>query len=482
MSTADSTLSRDLAAIVGEEHVVTEGDDLLYYAQDRCRGDWPVRASAIVFPRDVAEVQAVVRYAAAHRLAIVPSGGRTGLVGAATAIDGELVVSLQRLNAIHEVDVAARTLRCDAGATLQAVQETAAAAGLLYPVDYAARGTAQIGGAIATNAGGVKVIRYGLTRDWVRGVKVVLASGELLDLGGELVKDNTGYDLRAAFIGSEGTLGIVVEAVLGLTKPPDDHVVALVALRDMDAVLALFRRVRASTLPLSAFELFDAPSVDHVIAHRGREARGPFDPPAPMAVLLEVTVDADGDRGGALEAANEQMRERLLSLLGEATEAEEIDDAVVAANTTQARALWAWREDISEALHPHTPHKCDVSVPIVELPTFVAKWRALVASRLPGVPAVCFGHVGDGNLHLNLLRPADEPHASFHARCHAFDDELYALVHAHRGSISAEHGVGLLKRDHLHHRRTPLELQLMRGIKSVFDPQGIMNPGKIFGA
>ena len=247
MSSAASTLSLELAAIVGEAHVVTQGDDLTYYAQDRCRGDWPVRASAVVFPRDVAEVQAVVRYAAARKLAVVPSGGRTGLVGAATATSGELVLSLQRLHAIHEIDVAARTLRCDAGATLQAVQDAAAARGLLYPVDYAARGTAQIGGAIATNAGGVKVIRYGLTRDWVRGMKVVLASGELLDLGGELVKDNTGYDLRAAFIGSEGTLGIVVEAVLGLTKPPDDHVVALVAVRDMQAVLSLFRRVRASS-------------------------------------------------------------------------------------------------------------------------------------------------------------------------------------------------------------------------------------------
>jgi FAD/FMN-containing dehydrogenase len=480
MSTSASTLPTDLAALVGEAHVVTQGDDLVHYAQDRCRGDWPVRASAVVFPRDVAEVQAIVRYAAGHGLAIVPSGGRTGLVGAATATQGELVLSLQRLHEIHEIDVAARTLRCDAGATLQAVQEAAAARGLLYPVDYAARGTAQIGGAIATNAGGVKVIRYGLTRDWVRGLKVVLASGELLDLGGELVKDNTGYDLRAPFIGSEGTLGVVVEAVLGLTTAPDDHVVALVALRDMDAVLALFQRVRASTLPLSAFELFDAPSVQHVLAHRGREARGPFDPPAPMAVLIECTVDADGARGADLERATARMRERFLGLLGDATEGGEIDDAVVATSAAQARALWAWREDISEALYPHAPHKCDVSLPIVELPAFVARWRALVAARLARVPAVCFGHVGDGNLHLNLLRPLDEPHEAFHARCHAFDDELYALVRAHRGSISAEHGVGLLKRDHLHHRRTPRELELMRGIKQVFDPRGIMNPGKIF--
>lgn len=461
-----------LIAAVGPTGLVDDPADLSFYGADRCRGGWPVRPSLVVFPRSVAEVQAVVRTCAAHEMPIVPSGGRTGLAGAATATAGEVVLSLERMHEILDIDLAARTLRCEPGATLQAVHEAAAAVGLLYPVDYASKGSAQIGGSIATNAGGVKVLRYGLTRDWVLGLKVVLASGELVELGGALVKNNTGYDLRQLFIGSEGTLGVIVEATLRLCRPPADALVALCAVPSDTHVLALFSRLRASSLALSAFECFDDGCLAHVLAHRRGDP--PFTAPSPRYALLEVEVPVPGD------AALEHTRDALSAILGDAQEVGEIDDAVLAGTAAQARALWAYREDISESLHRHTPHKADIALPVARVADFLAAWRPRVAARLPEIEALNFGHVGDGNLHLNLLRPASMPLPEFLDRVHAFDDELYALVQAHAGSISAEHGVGLLKRDHLHFTRSATEVAVMRGIKAVLDPAGLFNPGKIF--
>ncbi len=467
-----SSLHAALVAAVGAERCTTASEDLAYYGSDRCRGGWPVRPSAVVFPRSIAEVQAVVRACAGHGVALVPSGGRTGLAGAATATNGEVVLSLEKMRQILAVDPAARTLRCEPGVTLQAVQEAAAAHGLLYPIDYASKGSAQIGGSLATNAGGVKVLRYGLTRDWVLGLKAVLASGVCLDLGGALVKNNTGYDLRQLFIGSEGTLGVIVEVTLRLARPPADALVALCAAPDDAAVLALFARLRASDLTLSAFEFLDEGCVHHVLAHRNGAA--PFAEPSPRLVLVEVEVPLPG------AAAREQTEAALGDLLGAATEADEIGDAVLAATPAQARGLWALREDISESLHRHTPHKADIALPVARVGEFLAAWRPAVAAGLPGIEALCFGHIGDGNLHLNLLRPEGLGLPEFLARVHGFDDATYALVQAHGGSISAEHGVGLLKREHLHYTRTPEELAIFRGIKAALDPQGLFNPGKIF--
>lgn len=461
-----------LIAAVGEARCTTAAEDLAFYGSDRCRGGWPVRPSAVVFPRSIAEVQAVVRACAAHGAAIVPSGGRTGLAGAATATAGEVVLSLEKMREVLAVDPVARTLRCEPGVTLQTVQETAAAHGLLYPIDYASKGSAQIGGSLATNAGGVKVLRHGLTRDWVLGLKAVLASGDCLDLGGALVKNNTGYDLRQLFIGSEGTLGVIVEVTLRLARPPADALVALCAAPDDDAVMALFARLRASDLVLSAFECLDEGCVRHVLAHRGGSA--PFAGPSPRLVLVEVEVPLAG------AAARDATETALGELLGAATEADEVLDALLAATPAQARGLWALREDISESLHRHTPHKADIALPVARVGEFLAAWRPAVAARLPDIEALCFGHVGDGNLHLNLLRPDGVALPEFLARVHAFDDETYALVQAHGGSISAEHGVGLLKRAHLHYSRSPEELAIFRGIKAALDPQGLFNPGKIF--
>jgi FAD/FMN-containing dehydrogenase len=469
----DERILDQLRALLGDGLLVA-GDDLAYYGSDRCKGDWPVAPGAVALPRSVEQVQAVLQLCTRERVAVVPSGGRTGLTGAATAINGELVVSLARLDSILEIDVPGRLLRCQAGATVQAVQDAAKSAGLAYAVDFAAKGSAQVGGSIATNAGGVKVIRYGLTRERVAGLEVVLADGERLSLGGALVKNNTGYDLRQLFIGSEGTLGIIVEVTLALSQPPAGHVVALCAVESDAAVAELFGRLRRSSLVLSAFECFDRGCVEQVAAHRGREQAGPLERLGPVQVLVEVEL-AEPERD-----EDTPVRDALLELLADAQDAGELLDAVVAQTEVQARELWAWREDISESLHVHTPHKADVAVPVRSVAKFVARWREAVAAALPDIPALCFGHVGDGNLHLNLLRPPTMTLAEFLKRCHEFDPTMYGLVREFEGSVSAEHGIGLLKRDYLDYTRSTREIASMRAIKQIFDPLGILNPGKVF--
>ena len=393
---------------------------------------------------------------------------------------------MERMSKVLGIDVPGRTLRCEAGATVQAIQEAAETEGLIYPVDWAAVGTAQVGGSIATNAGGIRVIRYGLTRDWVRGLGVVLASGEYVEIGGPLIKDNTGYDLRQLFVGSEGTLGLIVHATMGLTRPPVARVVGLASLPYDAAVLDLFTRLRGSDLTISAFECFDVGCVGEVLAHRGSDGAGPFAELGEQHVLIEVEVvrggSADEEEGeaAALEADIERTRDALTFALADAQEAEEILDAVIASGDAQARALWAWREEISESLHHRTPHKADVSLPVARVAEFMERWRSLVEAQIPEIPAVCFGHVGDGNLHLNLLRPDGLELEPFLQRVHGFDDALYGLVEDFRGSVSAEHGIGLLKRDHLHHTRSQEEIEYFRLIKKAFDPHGILNPGKVF--
>jgi FAD/FMN-containing dehydrogenase len=470
-----AALVRALHDAVGAEGLRDQADDLAFYGADRCRGDWPVAPALIVLPGSVEEAAAVVRACAEHDAKIVPSGGRTGLAGAATATRGEIVVSLERMNRILEVDPSARILRCQAGASVEAVQDAAADAGLAYPVDFAAKGSAQIGGSIATNAGGVKVLRYGTTRRWVAGLRVVVASGDVVDLGGALVKDNTGYDLRQLFIGSEGTLGLIVEATMHLSSPPRGQVVALCAVPDERRVLDLFTRVQSS-LVLQAFECFDKGCLEHVLEHRGARGRGPFAEPSSQHALVEVEVE------GQAQGARDETLERLTECLADAQDAGEISDAVLASTSAQERDLWALREGVSESLHGHCPHKADIALPVARVADFVVKWRSLVDEHLPEIEAVVFGHIGDGNLHLNILKPDAMLLADFHARCHAFDEHTYGLVQSMGGSISAEHGVGLLKRDHLHYSRSQTEIAMMRAVKQALDPRGLFNPDKIFAA
>jgi FAD/FMN-containing dehydrogenase len=457
-------LIEQLRAIVGPEGIVTDPDELADRGADRGRGNWSIAPRVVVRPRSVAEVQAVVVACGGAGAAIVPSGGRTGLCGGAAATAGEVVLSLDRMHRILEIDRTAGLLRCEAGATVEAVQRAASDVGLMYPVDFAAKGTAQIGGSIATNAGGIRVLRYGSTRAWVSALDVIVASGERLSLGGDLVKDNTGYDLRQLFIGAEGTLGVIVGATLRLVAPPADGVVALCGVPDDASVLALFERARRG-LVLQAFEYFEHACLERVLEHRS-QVGGPFAAPSHAYVVLEAEVADAGDLAG--------VRARVTQLLEAAAGAGEIEDGTIASTAAQARDLWSLREDISESLHRHRPHKGDVSLPLGRIPEFLADWRALVAAAMPGARALSFGHIGDGNLHLNVLPAAHAAHD-----LSAYDERAYALVAAHHGSISAEHGIGLLKRDQMHHRWGEAELATMRAIKRALDPGGLFNPGKV---
>jgi FAD/FMN-containing dehydrogenase len=390
----------------------------------------------------------------------VPSGGRTGLAGGAVAARGELVLSLERMRRMDPVDELGATVRVQAGAVTEAVHQHAARAGLTWPVDFASKGSSQVGGNIATNAGGVRVIRYGLTRNWVLGLQVVLASGVVLELGGALEKNNTGYDLRQLFIGSEGTLGVITEATLKLAPLPGPADVLLAAVADLPAVLRLFRAARRAPFTVAAFEFFTDRCLERLLAHRA--LRRPFAAPASHYVLVEV----EGGARGAVE-----------DWLG----AQDIVDATLAQSAAQAAELWALREGISESLAATGfPHKNDIALPICALERFCEEMEALLAERYPDWELCLFGHIGDGNLHVNTMKPEGLDKDEFLARTRSVDRDLFALVARHHGSISAEHGIGLLKKPYLGYTRSPEEIVLLRAVKKALDPRGIMNPGKIF--
>jgi FAD/FMN-containing dehydrogenase len=451
-------LSRELSA----DAVTRDAADLAEYGRDWTRVVEPAPC-AVAFPRSTAEVAVIVKTCAEHGVAIVPSGGRTGLAGGAVAANGELVLSLSRMRAMHPVDTVGATVRVQAGAVTQAVHEHCASHGLTWPVDFASKGSSTVGGNVATNAGGVKVIRYGLTRQWVLGLEVVLASGEVLDMGGALEKNNTGVDLRQLFIGSEGTLGIVTEATLRLARLPRRLDVLLFAVPDLPGVLRLFRETRAAPFVLSAYETFTAACLARVLAHR--TLRAPLASPASHYVLVELE-DAPRE---ALEAWVQSLFER-----GTVT------DGALAQSAAEARDLWALRESISESLSATGfPHKNDVALPIAALESFCTELGDVFARRYPGWEVCLFGHIGDGNLHVNVMKPDGMDKSAFLAKTKDADRDLFDLVKKHAGSVSAEHGIGLLKKPWLPWSRSEAERGVMRAVKAALDPAGMLNPGKI---
>jgi len=456
---------RLLAALEAVAPTSTDPGDLATYGRDWTKVIEP-RPRCVVLPKTTAEVSAILRVASEHAAAVVPSGGRTGLAGGAVAASGEIVLSMAKMNRMDPVDTTGATVRVQAGAVTEAVHHHAAPHGLTWPVDFASKGSSQVGGNIATNAGGVKVIRYGLTRQWVLGLEVVLASGEVLELGGALEKNNTGVDLRQLFVGSEGVLGVVTAATLKLTKAPGDLDVLLFAVKDLAGVLSLFRAARRGPFVISAYEFFTDVCLARLERHR--TIRPPFGERAPCYVLLEV---ARGDRA-ALEAWVAEVFDHGLA-----------QDGVLAQHSGEARDLWTLREGISESLSATgLPHKNDVALPIARLEAFTAELGSVFAARYPGWEIAVFGHVGDGNLHINVMKPDDLDKAAFLAKTKEADLELFRLVQAHGGSISAEHGIGLLKKPYLHYTRTEAEISIMREMKRVLDPKGILNPGKVFDA
>ncbi|MEO7109485.1 MAG: FAD-binding oxidoreductase [Polyangiaceae bacterium] len=456
-------ITRDFSA----DFVSRELADLETYGRDWTRVYAPA-PSGVAFPRTTEEVARVLALATQHRVAIVPSGGRTGLAGGAVAMNGELVVSLDRMRKMDPVDALAATVRVEAGAVTQAVHEHCEAAGFLWPIDFASKGSSQVGGNISTNAGGVKVIRYGLTRQWVLGLEVVLASGEMLQLNGALEKNNTGFDLRQLFIGSEGTLGIVTAATLKLTRPPKKLDVMIFAVNDIPAILKLFRETRTAPFTLAAFEFFTSTCLARVLRHR--KLRPPFVNQGPDSASHYVLVEAEDANASHLETWVASLFERGLA-----------NDGVMAQHDNDKRDLWALRESISESLSATgLPHKNDIALPVSELENFCAVFENVFAKRYPGWEICLFGHIGDGNLHVNVMKPEAMSREDFFAQTKEADRELFELVRAHHGSISAEHGIGLLKKDYLGISRSPGEISVLRAVKHALDPLGILNPGKIF--
>jgi FAD/FMN-containing dehydrogenase len=453
----------ELAAALPAGALITDGSDLDAYGRDWTRAYAPAPL-AVVRPRSTDEVARVVRICRAHKQPMVPSGGRTGLAGGAVAMRGELVVSLERMNQLDPVDVTGLTLRVGAGAVTEQVHQHCAAHGLTWPVDLASKGSSQVGGNLATNAGGVKVIRYGHARHWVLGLVVVTAAGDVLELGGALEKDNTGVDLRQLFIGSEGTLGFITEATLKLARLPERLEVALFALDGIDAGLRLFDSARRGRFQLSAYELFTEPCMTRFRAHRG------FGPPFARSSACYVLVEAEApDR-----AAFESWAHGALAAPG-------VEDGVLAQTPAQGRELWRLREGISEALGATgLPHKNDIALPVRALGAFCRDLEAIFAASYPGWEICLFGHVGDGNLHINVMKPEALAREEFFRLTGAADHAVFQLVERHGGSISAEHGIGLVKKDYLGYSRSPAEIALMRQLKAMMDPDNLLNPGKIF--
>ena len=443
----------------------TDLADLEHYGRDWTRR-WTPAPLAIALPATVEEVQAVVRWANAHKVAVVPSGGRTGLSGGAVAAHGELVLSLERMNKALAFDAIDRTLTVQAGMALEALHNAAREHGLIYPVDFASRGSCSIGGNIATNAGGIRVIRYGNTREWIAGLKVVTGAGDLLELNNALVKNSSGYDLRHLFIGAEGTLGIVVEATVKLTDPPPPTSVMLLALPSFEVLMQVFAAFR-SRLQLEAFEFLTDVALGHVLAHG---AQNPFAQTYPYYVVTEYATGDEAREAAALAAFESCMEQGWVL------------DGVISQSDAQAAQLWRLREGITESVARYVPYKNDISVRLSAMPAFLAETQALLGQSYPHFEVVWFGHIGDGNLHINVLKPDAMAQDEFVRQCEQVTKLLAASLKRHGGSISAEHGIGLVKKAYLSSTRSDAEIAIMRGIKRVLDPHGLMNPGKLFDA
>lgn len=463
MSDVQHTIAQ-LRQALGDEQVLT-GDAI----SPRHFSDWtrhaPACPAALLLPTSTEHISLALRICNAAGQAVVPQGGMTGLAGGAVPRPTDIALSLDRLHGIEEIDTAAATVSVRAGTTLEAIQHAVADAGFLFPLDLGARGSCQIGGNIATNAGGNAVIRYGMTRDLVLGLEVVLADGRVLDLMNKMIKNNCGYDLKQCFIGSEGTLGVITRAVLKMAPPPGPTTTLLCALPDYASAVALLRRLQSGVGTPQAYELmwqdFFRLGVSWLGGSGSEKPVAPMPDHHPLYVLLE-----SAGPGDALERTVEA-----------AMEAGEVVDAVLATSQAQARGLWKIREATGEFPQRLAPLNFDISLPIARIGEFAERCRQRIDARWPGNRSVYFGHIGDSNLHLTVdcnSLPQPPP-------VQEIEELVYSAVGELGGAVSAEHGIGLLKREFLHHSVSAEALQVMAELKRSFDPNGILNPGKILG-
>lgn len=462
-------IKENLIAILDSKRVLSNTDvdekQFKSYGEDRTKVFEP-NPSYVVFPMDTKEVSKIVSYAFQNNIKLVPSGGRTGYAGGAIAQNKEIVVSLSKMDKVLDFDPFLGSVSVQSGMITKTVHKTVEERGFYFPVDFAATGSSHIGGNVATNAGGVRVVRYGLIRNWILGLTVVVGTGEVLEFNGNILKNNTGYDLKQLFIGSEGTLGIITEVTLKLTTIPKNTNVLLVATNEFKNILELYKNTHSSTLPLLAFEVFTDYCLGKVKAHLGLNS--PFSNKNEYYALLEF------------ETKEETDEEKLYAILEDITEKELILDGSLAQNSRQKETFWKYREGISESLSlGHTVHKNDISIPLREMESFIQKMKELIAPKYNGYEIALFGHIGDGNLHLNIVKPQYQEDKDFFSTCKQIDPLMFELIKSHNGSISAEHGIGLLKKDFLRYSRSDLEIKYMKEMKKVFDPKNVLNPGKV---
>jgi D-lactate dehydrogenase (cytochrome) len=454
-------------AIVGDKYTVTDAAEIAPYLTEE-RDLFHGRSPLVLRPATTAEVSGICRLASEHRIALVPQGGNTGLVGGQTPHHGEVVVSMRRMDRIRDLDTASNTMTCEAGVVLQIAQQRAAELDRLFPLSLGAEGSCTIGGNLSTNAGGTAALAFGVAREMALGLEVVLADGRILNGLSKLKKDNTGYDLRNLFIGAEGTLGIITAATLRLFPKPRAVETAFVGLKspaDALRLLSISQNEAAGTL--TSFELLSDIAVDFSVRH-GIDIRDPLANKHPWYVLMELSSPRD------------DARATLESILALGMEQGIVDDAAIAANLSQRNAFWKLRDEMSAAQKPEGGSiKHDISVPVAAVPAFLEGANAAVVKLISGARPVPFGHLGDGNIHYNVSQPIGAKSADFLARWHEVNAVVFEIVLRMGGSISAEHGIGVLKRDELPEVKDKVAIELMRAIKSTLDPLGIMNPGKV---
>jgi FAD/FMN-containing dehydrogenase len=449
--------------ILPESHILNDRETCSHYGQDWSKTLTP-NASLVLWPRSSEEVARCLEVCSQKKISVVPSGGRTGLSGGAVATRGEVVLSLEKLNFISEPDLMTQTIRVGAGALTQSVHDRCRPHGLTWPVDFASKGSSQVGGNLATNAGGINVIRYGNTRNWVLSLKLVLMSGETLELNGDLEKNNTGYDLKNLVIGSEGTLGVITEATLKLTPVVDDPKLFLFALSSMREVAELFTHCRKQRIELCAFEYLSRKSFESSLDFS--KLPHPFEindfKDAKAVAWVELAAEAP-------ELWLSEIFEKNLVLTG-----------LQSASPTHSREFWSLREGVAEAIMSGAQvHQHDVSVPVRHLTDFTQRIETFYQEKYPNFEVFIFGHIGDGNLHIFIRKPPNMESTQFLREVSVSDSELFALIQSFNGSVSAEHGIGLLKKKALPYSRTETELKIFTLIKKAFDPQGLLNPGKI---
>jgi FAD/FMN-containing dehydrogenase len=457
---------KDFKKILASGCVLEDSKEALNWGLDWTKHYTP-NPAIVLFPKTSLEVSKLLSFCNQHRLAVVTSGGRTGLAGGAVAANKEIIISLDKMNKIISVDTIGSSICVEAGVITEKAQQVAQQHDALYPIDLAAKGSSQIGGNIATNAGGLKFVRYGGMRDHVLGLEVVLADGSIMDLDSSLRKNNTGYDLKQLFIGSEGTLGIITKATISLARKPKDLALCCVGVNSIDDLLQILTNLNKQDILISAFEFFSLAAHEHVLRVH-KEVETPFEKKHPYYGVLEIETDR----------AQQKLEDFLASIWDEGS----LQDARLSSSSQEYKYIWSLRELITESLQTeHHIRKNDIALPLKDLANFVDKFvKKKNDLQLTEIDCVFFGHLADGNIHVNHLSPTSVTEDKFWTLSQKYEDIIKELLIFYKGSISAEHGIGLLKKDSLSVSRSPQEIEYMKSIKKIFDPNCILNPGKIF--